>query len=405
MYSTRSTTRQRSFLLSKSVILFAIIIIASPNFLNGLSKSFASSDWGVFANSGATINNGVFEFPSSAQSWAGFWNSKDSLMPFIFTSDGQLTFTASVPGGGSADVNFKFERLAFNANGNGAEDTIPSYTTQSITVSGSNPTQYSVLIPSQGNNTFSSFLFYIEDLDVPVQLGTVVVNDSTSDTSTGYYSPSNITNYNGNFTFGENVDTGNSILWKQEVNYSPYNNEIQDYLDGYVGLDDNNNLVLQMERIGSNTYYSSRINTSINDGIKIGSGEKLTVEFEAQLPMAKDSNGNYVPDVPLWPALWLMGNDQLNNNWVGWPYCAEIDVMEWSPTKGPNYETQGNTAYHWNGQDSSGYTHWYDVQYYTDPEIHTKFHKWRVDVYRYDDGINTNKIEIFIKMEFFKDLM
>ena len=56
--------------------------------------------------------------------------------------------------------------------------------------------------------------------------------------------------------------------------------------------------------------------------------------------MAKDINGNYVPNVPLWPALWLMGNDQLNNSWVGWPYCAEIDVMEWSPTKPSNYETK-----------------------------------------------------------------
>lgn len=398
MYSKRLTTNQRSLLLSKSVILFAITIIGSPNFLNALSKSFAPSDWGTFIDSGSTINNGVFEFPSSAQSWAGFWNSKDSLFPFTFTSGGQLTFTASVPSGGNADVNFKFERLSFNANGNGAEDTLPSYRTESITISGANASQYTIEIPSQGNSTFSSFLFYIEGRDVPVQLGTVVVEDSVSTNNEypEYYSPSNVTSYNGNFIFGENIDTGNSILWKQEVNPLIHNNEIQNYRGGYVGLDDNDNLVLKIERTGSNTYYSSRINTTINDGIKVGSGEKLTVEFEAQLPMAKDSNGNYVPNVPLWPALWLMGNDQLNNDWVGWPYCAEIDVMEWSPTKAPNYQTQANVAYHWNGQDSGNYTHWYDSEYYIDSEIHTKFHKWRVDIYRYDDGINTNKIEIFM---------
>lgn len=398
MHSTKSTSVLRNILLSKNVILFAITALASPSFLNGLSKSFVASDWGEFAYSGATVNGGVFEFPTSAASWAGFWNSKDSLFPFTFASGGQLTFTASVPDGGTADINFKFERLSFNANGNGAADTLPSYRTESITISGANATQYTVEIPSQGSSTFSSFLFYIEDRDVPVQLSTVVVEDSvsTNNENPGYYSPSNVTSYNGNFIFGESVDTENSILWKQEVDPIIHNNEIQNYKGGYVGLDDNDNLVLKLERTGSNTYYSSRINTTINDGIKVGSGEKLTVEFEAQLPMAKDSNGNYVPDVPLWPALWLMGNDQLNNNWVGWPYCAEIDVMEWSPTKAPNYQTQANVAYHWNGQDAGSYTHWYDSEYYTDSEIHTKFHKWRVDIYRYDDGINTNKIEIFM---------
>ena len=168
-----------------------------------------------------------------------------------------------------------------------------------------------------------------------------------------------------------------------------------------MGVDSNDNLVLRIDRTGSNTFYSSRVNSSIYTGIKVGSGEKLSVEFEAQLPMAKDSNGNYVANVPLWPALWLMGNDQLNNQWIGWPFCAEIDVMEWSPTKpavspASGYETQANVAYHWHGEDANtNYTHWQIAQYYDDPEIHTKFHKWRVDIYRYDDGINTNKIEIY----------
>lgn len=210
-----------------------------------------------------------------------------------------------------------------------------------------------------------------------------------------YYTPNNVTPFTDTFSFGQNAISGESIQWKQEVVGSPYNNEIQDYVKEQVGLDDNNNLVLRIDRVGPNLYDSSRINTSIYNGIRIGSGEKLSVEFEAQLPMAKDSSGNYVPNVPLWPALWLMGNEKLNNSWVGWPYCAEIDVMEWSPTKPSGYETQANVAYHWNGEDGVGYNHWYTSSYYNNSEIHTKFHKWRVDIYRYDDGINTNKIEIF----------
>ena len=101
------------------------------------------------------------------------------------------------------------------------------------------------------------------------------------------------------------------------------------------------------------------------------------MEFEAQLPMAKDINGNYVENVPLWPALWLMGNDQLGNNWVGWPFCAEIDVMEWSPTRYPYYNKQANVAYHWNAGEDSPYNHYYIDEFYTDSQIDTKFHKWK----------------------------
>ena len=141
------------------------------------------------------------------------------------------------------------------------------------------------------------------------------------------------------------------------------------------------------------------MNTQIYDGIKVGPGEKLSVEFEAQLPVARDALGNYVADVPLWPALWLMGNDEISGSWIGWPHCAEIDVMEWSPTKSPSgsasgYETQANVAYHWDGT-TYGYNPYSTSTYYNQSDIHTKFHKWRVDIYRYDDG-STNKIEMFL---------
>jgi|TARA_A100001015_G_scaffold143030_1_gene158643 hypothetical protein len=244
------------------------------------------------------------------------------------------------------------------------------------------------------------------DADDAVALDSFIVTDSGDGLPSEYsdfYTPSNVVSYgNNNFTFGQNSNTGEAISWQQEVNYNPYNGEIQDYVRGKVGIDDSDNLVLRIDRTGSNTYYSSRVNTQIYSGIRLGSGQKLSVEFEAQLPMAKNSSGNYVPNVPLWPALWLMGNDQLNNQWVGWPFCAEIDVMEWSPTKPPQqsasgYETQANVAYHWNGADQpSGYNHWQTAEYYDNDEMHTTFHKWRVDIYRYDDGINTNKIEIFM---------
>jgi hypothetical protein len=387
--------------IKKSLSVFTLICLLFPLISSGLDKTFTTSDWGPFADSGATLNNGVFTFPTGAESWAGFYNSKTSLFPFTFQFGGKITFTASIPNGGSADVQFRFERLPY-------PNVDPAFDTIEEAVTGSSATQYTIEIPAQGTNTFSSFIFYILDRDMPVALGNVVVTEYAESptelpgNNANYYTPSNVTNHVGDFSFGEDVNTGNSIQWIQEVEYNPYNDEIQDYVNGKVGNDDNGHLVLRIDRTGTNTYYSSRVNSSNYNGIKVGSGEKLSVEFEAQLPMAKDSNGNYVPNVPLWPALWLMGNDQLNGQWVGWPYCSEIDVMEWSPTKPPSgsasgYETQANVAYHWNGADSeSGYTHWQTAQYYDDSDVHTRFHKWRVDIYRYDDGINTNKVEIFM---------
>ena len=124
--------------------------------------------WGSF--DGTSNVDGVFNFPSDAQSWAGFANDDASVYPFSFNSAGQVTFTASIPSGGSANVYFRFEKNPY-------PDVEPSYNTAQVSVSGSTPTEYTIDIPSQGANTFSSFLFYIVDRDTPVLLGDVIVSD------------------------------------------------------------------------------------------------------------------------------------------------------------------------------------------------------------------------------------
>ena len=65
--------------------------------------------------------------------------------------------------------------------------------------------------------------------------------------------------------------------------------------------------------------------------------------------------------------------------------------MEWSPTKPPSggasgYETRLIM------RSTDGYTHWSDSKYYNISPIHTIIN---ADIYRYDDGVNTNKIEFF----------
>ena len=91
------------------------------------------------------------------------------LYPLRFTEDGSITFNGSVADGGSADVRF---RLEYNPH----PDVDPAYDAAVVTVSGATPTEYTVAIPSQGANTFSSLIMYVATPDVAVTVTDVLVN-------------------------------------------------------------------------------------------------------------------------------------------------------------------------------------------------------------------------------------
>jgi hypothetical protein len=133
---------------------------------------------GIFSEAfgGATIDGSVFTFPAGAEAWGGFANMNTTLYPITIAEDSVITFTGSVPAGGSADVRFKLERLAWNAEGNGQADTEPSFFTEAVTVSGADAATYSVNVPSQGANTFSSFLLYLDTRDVAVSVTDIAIN-------------------------------------------------------------------------------------------------------------------------------------------------------------------------------------------------------------------------------------
>ena len=86
-----------------------------------------------------------------------------ALYPLSFSEAAHITFTASVPSGGSADIYFRFEK-------NPHPDTEPSYNTAPVTISGSESMTYTVDVPSQGENTFASFLMYVQTQDVAVMV-------------------------------------------------------------------------------------------------------------------------------------------------------------------------------------------------------------------------------------------
>ncbi|MFL2835258.1 MAG: hypothetical protein ACJZ9L_03705 [Coraliomargaritaceae bacterium] len=121
---------------------------------------------------GAVVDNDVYHFPSSAELWAGFVNLA-YIYPLSFTNGGTITFTGSAPNG-NVDVRFRFEA-------NPWPKTNPAYNSPLVTISGASPTEYSITIPSQGENTFNVALLYLNTRDTEVTLSdfTISVNPSS----------------------------------------------------------------------------------------------------------------------------------------------------------------------------------------------------------------------------------
>ena len=137
----------------------------------------SGASWAAFG--GAFINNTTFEFPSGAESWAGFANANDAIYPLSFSDGGLITFTAS--SNSPVGVRFRFEYNLF-------PDVEPGFETSTVTVSGSEAS-YSLSIPSQGNNTFSSLIIYLEDRNSPVDITNVQISSAGSSQNGCDFSP------------------------------------------------------------------------------------------------------------------------------------------------------------------------------------------------------------------------
>jgi hypothetical protein len=87
------------------------------------------------------------------------------LYPISLENGGTLTFTGSA----DADVNVRF-RLEYQPY---PEDN-PAYDTATVTVT-EGSADYSIDLDAQGSNTFSSFLLYVVDRDIPVTISNVKV--------------------------------------------------------------------------------------------------------------------------------------------------------------------------------------------------------------------------------------
>jgi hypothetical protein len=155
-------------LTAKFISTVALIALSSASMANTIS-------WGTF--DGTSIDGDTYTFPSSAQAWAGFSKNNDpSLYPFCFGDGGSVSFTGAVPSDGSATVSFVFEYNPY-------PDTTPNITNLTASVSGSAELGYTVPVPAQpAENTYSSFVMYIAERDIPVVIKDVTVSSTACPT-------------------------------------------------------------------------------------------------------------------------------------------------------------------------------------------------------------------------------
>lgn len=145
-----------------------------------------------------------------------------------------------------------------------------------------------------------------------------------------------------NVLFKDDFETFNAAVWTKEVHEAGWTNqELQTYDEAHVsvGTDEGKSvLILTAERQG-NRILSGRVNSKGKQRFQYG-------KIEASIKLPRTANG-------LWPAFWMMGDNDLE-----WPQCGEIDIMEMGEQGGiaaGTTECQVNTAIHYGSDAGDGH--------------------------------------------------
>ncbi|MCH1553008.1 MAG: hypothetical protein L7S45_00275, partial [Luminiphilus sp.] len=123
---------------------------------------------GVFG--GFIANGDYFEFPSTAEEYAGVANTNDYFYPVNLPGGGILSFMAEIPeGGADTSVYFRLENAPY-------PDNTSVFDTDPMVVSGG-PKRYTIDLPAKGwEQRFYSFLMYIVERDQGVNIWDVSID-------------------------------------------------------------------------------------------------------------------------------------------------------------------------------------------------------------------------------------
>ena len=352
-----------------------LFLITSIVFVNAQTIDYPLFQ-GTFDGTVYDEENGTFEFPSSAQSWAGFANVNENIYPLYFPSGGKVQFTANTST--NVEVYFRFEANPY-------PNVDPAQNTNTVTIlainSGTNANVYQVDIPSSGSNTYNSAVLYLVTRDVEVEIRNIKI--ITNQTASFDYVLAWADEFDNdeNTYFSNQINPVDPTKWFHQTypangGQGWFNNEEQHYTDridnSYVS-----NGTLKIKSIKetysnpqtgfSQNYTSARLNSKY--AFKYG-----RMEVRAKLP----------PEQGTWPAFWTLGKNisEQGAYWeiqgfgnTAWPACGEIDIMEQDSNKtitsGAFHfpDGQGNHTYTFNHisvNDSAGTWHVYAMEWTAD---------------------------------------
>ena len=154
---------------------------------------------------------------------------------------------------------------------------------------------------------------------------------------------------NYQLVWGDEFDTNTlGKNWNAETVSSPYNNELEYYTPRQKNVSiENGNLVITAcrENYGGKMFTSGRVNSKQKVYFTHG-------KIEASIKLPRLANG-------LWPAFWMMGEDE---DVHPWPACGEIDIMEMGEHGGISSNQTGRWiggTIHW-GEDAQHHQQWSD---------------------------------------------